>query len=110
MLFFLLNDKKFSSHMAQISEHIKSLNHKIHSYDKMIKIIVNLGSKKCEDNNNYTRQLNQPQNLLIMSIFDTPEKDISKVDRKLDKIKIRKYSIKSSSIYYFLVPYVQCII
>ena len=33
-----------------------------------------------------------------MSIVDTPEKDISKVDRKLDKIKIRKYSIKSSSI------------
>ena len=32
-----------------------------------------------------------------MSIVDTPEKDVSKVDRKLDKRKIRTSSIKSSS-------------
>ena len=32
-----------------------------------------------------------------MSIVDTSEKDVSNVDRKLDKIKVRTYSIKSSS-------------
>ena len=48
-------------------------------------IIVILGSKKCEDNNNTTCQLNHIQNLLLMSIVDTPEKDVSKIDMRLDK-------------------------
>ena len=72
LLFFVLNDKKLSSHMAQISEHINSLHQKIYSRDQMIKIIVNLGSNKCEDNNNSTCQLNHLQNSLLMSIVDTP--------------------------------------
>ena len=63
----------------------------------MRKVIVNLGSNKFEDNNNSTCQLNHLQNSLLMSIVDTPEKDISKVDRKIDKIKIRTYSINPSS-------------
>ena len=70
---------------------------KIHSYDKTNKMIVNLGSKKYEDKNNSTCQLNHLQNLLSMSIVDTPERDVSKVDRKLYKRKIRTSSIKSSS-------------
>ena len=41
--------------------------------------------------------MNHPQNSLLMSIVDTPENDISKVDRKIDKIKIRTYSINPSS-------------
>ena len=32
--------------MAHISQHNKHQNHKIHSYDQMIKIIVDVGSKK----------------------------------------------------------------
>ena len=40
--------------MAHISEHINSQNQKIHSYDKMSNIIVNLGSKKGENKNNST--------------------------------------------------------
>ena len=32
---------------------------------------------------------------------DTPEKDVSTVDRKLDKIKIRTSSIKSSKILFY---------
>ena len=36
-----------------------------------------------------------------MSIVDTPEKDVSKVDRKLDKRKIRTSSIKSSSTIFY---------
>ena len=51
---FVLNDKKLSSHMAQISEHINSPNHNICSCDKIIKIIVNLDSKNFENNNNFT--------------------------------------------------------
>ena len=45
-LFFVINDTKLSSHMAQISEHIKSSNHKICSYDQMGKMIVNLINEK----------------------------------------------------------------
>ena len=45
-ILFFLNDKKLSSHMDHISEHINSLNQKFHSYDQMIKFILNLGSNK----------------------------------------------------------------
>ena len=83
--------------MAQISKHIKSSNHNIHHYDQMIKIIVNLLSKKFKYKTNSTFQLNRLQNKLLMSIVDTPEKDVSKVDRKLDNRKISISSINSSS-------------
>ena len=96
IVIFFLNKNKLSSHMDQISEHIKYSNHKIHSYDQMRKMIVNLGSNKCENNNNFKRQLNHPQNLSLMSVVETPKKDVSYVDRKLDKRKVRASSIKSS--------------
>ena len=80
--------------MDQISEHINSSNQKIHSYDQMRKNIVNLGSNTCEDNNKSTRQLNHLQNSLLMNIVDTPENDVSNFYRKLDKRKVRIYSIK----------------
>ena len=54
----------------------------------MRKIIVNLGSKKYEDKNNSTCQLNYLQDSLLMSIVDTYENDVSTCDRKLDKRKI----------------------
>ena len=41
LLFFVLDDNKLSSHMAQISEQINYSNKKIHSYDQISKIIVN---------------------------------------------------------------------
>ena len=82
--------------MARISEHINSSNHKIYSYDQIRKMIVNLGSKKCQNNKNSTCQLNRLRNSLLMSIVDTPEKDVSKFDRKLYKRKIYTYLIKSS--------------
>ena len=91
------NGKNLSSHMSHISEHINSSNHKIHSYDQMIKIIVNLGTNKFEDKNNSTCQLNHLHNSLLMSIVDTPEKDVSTFDRKLDNREIRTSSIKLSS-------------
>ena len=83
--------------MDHISEHITSSNQKIHSYYHMGTIIVNLSNKKCENNNNSTGHLNHIQKLFLISIVDTPEKDVSNVDRKLDKRKIRTSLIKSSS-------------
>ena len=71
--------------MAHISEHINSSNHKIHSYDQMVKRNVNLSNNKCEDNNNSTGHLSNIQKLSLMSIFDTSKNDVSNVDRKLDK-------------------------
>ena len=53
----------------------------------MRKMIVKLVSKKCEKINNSTYQQNHLQNSLLMSIIDTPENDVSNVDRKLDEKK-----------------------
>ena len=66
--------------MAWISEHINSSNCKIYSHDQMSKMIVNLGSKKCENNNNSTCRLGSLHNSLLISISDTPENDLSNVD------------------------------
>ena len=60
-------------------------------------MIVNLINKKCENNNNSTGHLNHIQKSFLISIVDTPEKDVSNVDRKLDKRKIRTSLINSSS-------------
>ena len=68
--------------MAQISEHINSPNHKINSYDQIIKMIVNLVSKKVIKNGNYYCQLNHLQNSLIMSILYTPEEYLFYFDGK----------------------------
>ena len=107
IVIFFINDTKLSSHMAQISEHINSL--KKHSYNNMGKMIFNLSNNKCENNKNSTGHINYIQISLLLSIVDTPEKDISNVDRKLDKRKIRTSLIKSPS-KLFLVQYVQFII
>ena len=61
--------------MAQINKHINSSNCKIYSYDQKNKMIVNLGSNKCENNNNYTFPLSRLHNVLLMIIFVTYEKD-----------------------------------
>ena len=68
---------------------------------KWEKMIVNLGSKKLENNDTSTCQLTSLQSLLLISIVDTPEKDVSNVDRKVDKRKVRTFSIKSSSTLFF---------
>ena len=64
----------------------------------MSKIIVNLSNNKGKNKNNSKFQLSHLQNSLLMSIVDTPEKDLPNVDQKLDMIKVRTYSVKSSSI------------
>ena len=63
----------------------------------MRKMIVNLGSNKVENKNNSSPQLTHPQNSLIMSIVDTPEKYLSNVEGKSDMRKVRTSSVKSSS-------------
>ena len=63
----------------------------------MGKMIVNLSNKIYENNNNSTGHLNHIQKLLLMSIVDTPEKDVWNVDREFDKIKVHPSSIKSLS-------------
>ena len=62
----------------------------------MIKMIVNLGSNKCENDNKSTCQLSCIYNSLLMSIVDTPEKDLSNIDWKSYMIKVRTSSVKSS--------------
>ena len=94
---FLINDMKLSSYTDQISEHINSSNHKTISHDQMGKMIVNLSNKRCKNNNNSTGHLNHIQKPLLLSIVDTPENDVSNVDRKVDKRKICTSLIKSSS-------------
>ena len=69
-LLIFLNNKKLSSNMVQISEHINSSNHKIHSYDQMREIIVNLGSNKGKNNNNNSPQLTCLQSSLLTSIVE----------------------------------------
>ena len=83
--------------MDQISEHIYSSNKKIHSYDQMRKNIDNLGSKKCENNNNSTYQLRQLKNSLLISIVDTTENYLPNVDSKIRHGKSTYIFIKSSS-------------
>ena len=46
----------------------------------MIKMIVNLGNNKCEDNTNSAYQLSGLRKLLLMSIVDAPEKGLVNVD------------------------------
>ena len=47
IVIFFLKDKKLSSRMDHISEHINSSNQKNYSYDKMSKMIFNLAIKEC---------------------------------------------------------------
>ena len=81
-IFFVSQRQKKSSHMAQITEHINSSKRKINSYDQMSKKIFNLGSKKYKNKNKFTCQLRRLHNSLLMSIVDTPEKDLSNIYRK----------------------------
>ena len=57
LLLFVLNDKKLSPEMDQISLNINSTNRNIYSYDQKIKTIVNLGSKKGDKNDNSSPQI-----------------------------------------------------
>ena len=95
--FFVLDDKELSPHIDQISEHIHYKNQKVNFYDQMRTMIVNLGSKKCYNNNNSYPQLSHINISLLMRIFDTPEKDLSNVEGKAGTRKVRTSLVKSYS-------------
>ena len=48
--------------MSHMSQHINSTNYKIHSYDQMIKKIVNVGIKKCDKNDDSSPKLTHQHN------------------------------------------------
>ena len=93
LLFFGIGGKKWSSYMGHIIKHINSSNKKTHSYAQMRKILFNLGSNKqkkmtpTHDNSPYTEWV-------IMSIVDTPEKDLSNIDQKSDTRRVCTSSVK----------------
>ena len=53
LLNFISNDKKLLYHTDQINEHNNSLNNKIHTYDQIRTMVVNLGRKKGENNKKF---------------------------------------------------------
>ena len=63
----------------------------------MSTVIVHVNINKENKNNKSSLQLTCLQNSLLIIIVDTPEKDISNVDRKYDMRKVRKSSLNSSS-------------
>ena len=70
---FVLNDNTLSSHMAQTSQPSNLTNHKIHYCDQMIKMIVNLGSKKGDKNDDSSLKLTNLHNSVLIKIVDTNE-------------------------------------
>ena len=80
ILFSFLNEKKLSPHMAQTSQNINTKNHTIHYHNHKIKMIVKLGINKGDNIENYSPQMYCLHNSLLMSIFDTLEKDLYHVE------------------------------
>ena len=68
--------------MDNISQHINYSNQKNQSYDKMSKVIVNLGSNQGDKNDDSSTKITHLQNKLLMIIFDTPGNDISHSEGK----------------------------
>ena len=84
--------------MDQISKHINYTNKKTHSYDKMRKMIVNLVSKKGDNNDNSYPQLSRLHNSLLMIIVEYNEIDLSHGEWTTDTMKLHTYYVKLSSI------------
>ena len=61
----------------------------------MIKMIFSLGSKKVKNPDTSYFQLTRLKNSLLISIVDTPEKDLFNVDQKSYMRKLRTSSVNS---------------
>ena len=59
--------------MAHVRERSNYSNQRIHSYEKMSKMIVNLGSMKGKNNDKSSYKLTCLQNILLMNIINTSE-------------------------------------
>ena len=82
--------------MSQISKHINYSYHKFVSMYQIIKMVVNLGSKKCKNNSTRTCLLTHLHHSLLMIIIDIPENDLSNAGRKYDMGKVRTSWVNSS--------------
>ena len=51
--FLFLKKKRLSSHIKELSKHINYTHNKIHSFDKMSKMILDLGNTKVVSNDDY---------------------------------------------------------
>ena len=65
----------------------------MNSHDLIRKMIFNLGSKKCENNDTSSCQLTSLHDFLLITIVDTSENDLSNVDRKYDMRKVSTTSV-----------------
>ena len=95
--FLVLNRKILSSHMYHISQTINTTNQKIHSHDQMIKMIVNLGSKKDDKNDDSSPKIINLHNTLLMCIVDATENDLLHGEGKSVIRKVCSSSVKSYS-------------
>ena len=66
----------------------------------MRKMIVNLVSKKCDNNDNSSPQLYHLHNSLQTSIVEIPEEYLSHMEWKPVTRKVRTYLVKSFSIFF----------
>ena len=82
--------------MDQISQHINIKNHKICSYDQLIKMIVNSGCRKGDRNDSSSPKVTDIHYSLLLSIVHTPEKCVSHGEVKSLTRKFRTSSLNYS--------------
>ena len=83
--------------MDQISQRLNPKNHRICSYDHTRENILHLSGNKGGRNDDSSPKLTHLHNYLLISIFDTPEKDVSHSEWKLLTSKVCISSVKSHS-------------
>ena len=91
------HSKRLSSNIYQIIQHINTTNHKIHSDDQIRKMIVNLGSKKGDKNDDTSPKIMDQHNDLLLDIVETPERDVSHGEGNSHTRKVGTSSVKLSS-------------
>ena len=89
---FVLNEKRLSLHMDQTSQHINYTNNYI-NYDHMIKMIVNLVSKKGDRNDDDSPKVTD---------LNTPKKDISQSEVNTPTRKVHKF-LQIIPLHYFIL-------
>ena len=88
--------------MKQLSEHSNPNNYRIHYFYQMSKIIVYLLRKKGISNDVSYLKLADIHNPLLMSTFDTPEKDVSHPEGYFITRKVYTSYVNSSSPYMYI--------
>ena len=73
MIYFVLQEKNLSYYVKKPSDNIHVTDNKIHYFYQMGKFIADLGYNKESNSNTNSKQLPDVQNILLISIVDTPE-------------------------------------